>query len=224
MLGSNPGVPLHVLGLEHRCATALITFCCLAWVGRPTLTRSTSWRGLHRPAQGGRRQLKQRNAEMCYWDSNKSRQDKGTTAAGQARLDCLCPPVPGRAFAPRQETQTQTQTQTDRDRQTGRDRQTDRQTDRQAGRQTDKQINNRFKPGVVFRCFRSEPVVEFALATHGDDTKVSCEGDSCTSPCTPSKVSSKIARRLACGIGGTATPPRQLTPGRGEAHVGSDGA
>ena len=34
---------------------------------------------------------------------------------------------------------------------------------------------------------------------------MSCEGDSCTSPCTPSKVSSKIARPLACGIGGTAT-------------------
>ena len=39
-----------------------------------------------------------------------TRKDKGTTAAGQARLEGLCPPVPGRALAPRQETQTQTHT------------------------------------------------------------------------------------------------------------------
>ena len=73
---------------------------------------------------------------MCCWETNRSqRKDKGTTAAGQARLEGLCPPAPGRAPAPRRQgfedslanhampetqvttlwffqTQTQTQTQT----------------------------------------------------------------------------------------------------------------
>ena len=50
---------------------------------------------------------------MCCWETNRSQwKDKGTTAAGQARLEGLCPPVPGRALAPRQETQTETETET----------------------------------------------------------------------------------------------------------------
>ena len=69
---------------------------------------------------------------MCCWETNRSQKDKGTTAAGQARLEGLCPPVPGRALAPREEhrqRQRHRQRQTDRDRQTDRHRQTD--TDRQ---------------------------------------------------------------------------------------------
>ena len=41
---------------------------------------------------------------MCCWETNWSqRKDKGTTAAGQAKLEGLCLPVPGRALAPKQE-------------------------------------------------------------------------------------------------------------------------
>ena len=54
---------------------------------------------------------------MCCWETNRSqRKDKFTTAAGQARLEGLCPPVPGRALAPRQagtDTDTQTHRHTD---------------------------------------------------------------------------------------------------------------
>ena len=47
---------------------------------------------------------------MCCWETNWSqKKDKGTTAAGQARLEGLCPPARGRALAPRQKTQTQTE-------------------------------------------------------------------------------------------------------------------
>ena len=49
---------------------------------------------------------------MCRWKTNETRENKGTTAAGQARLAGLCLLAPGRVVAPRQETQTQTQTET----------------------------------------------------------------------------------------------------------------
>ena len=81
---------------------------------------------------------------MCCWETNRSqRKDKGTTAAGQARLEGLCPPVPGRALAPQArdthtDRHTHTDTQTDTETDTHTHRQTDRQTDthRQTHRQT----------------------------------------------------------------------------------------
>ena len=54
--------------------------------------------------------------ESTHWPvspgshENMASKHKGTTATGQARLESLCLPVPGRAVAPRQETQTQTDT------------------------------------------------------------------------------------------------------------------
>ena len=52
---------------------------------------------------------------MCFWESNKTHKDKGTTAAGQARLEGLCPPAPGGALVTKQETpDTHTQTHTQR--------------------------------------------------------------------------------------------------------------
>ena len=72
------------------------------WLGAPagsdlTVLRSAGCR--HVTIKGIRK--------MCDWKSNKTHKDKGTTAAGQARLEGLCPPAPGRALAPRQRTQTQ---------------------------------------------------------------------------------------------------------------------
>ena len=91
---------------------------------------------------------------MCCWETNRSqRKDKNLTAAGQARLEGLCPPVPGRALAPRQETQTQTYRDRQTDRQTGR--QADRQTDRQSHntvRQTEPQHNDKRESSKVFIC------------------------------------------------------------------------
>ena len=53
---------------------------------------------------------------MCCWETNRSQKDKGTTAAGQARFEGLCLPVPGRTQTDTErhkETQTDTDTDTD---------------------------------------------------------------------------------------------------------------
>ena len=104
---------------------------------------------------------------MCCWDTNWSqKKDKGTTAAGQARLEGLCPPVPGRALAPKQETQTHTQTETETNIQTEThtDRETQRETERHTHRQRhthhtethaphrDTRVSNRWD--IEFRCVR----------------------------------------------------------------------
>ena len=58
---------------------------------------------------------------MCHWESNETHKDKGTTAAGHARLEGLCPPPVSAACAcacacawTRTRTRTRTQTRTRR--------------------------------------------------------------------------------------------------------------
>ena len=80
----------HVLGVSTGVRLRQAPICVCPGLRGQLGLKSTAWRKLAVLRKAGAAMARTHDERMCYWETNETHENKGTTAAGQARLEFPC--------------------------------------------------------------------------------------------------------------------------------------